>query len=150
MPLIITAHLQSCHPHYLVAVIEEVWQDIKNRCFRQDEFLEGKKDKLNNYIWKRTVSMGILSIWGIQWSLRIYECPVWTYFLYASASSAIKWGKQLRPIHRGLLWALEELIYVKLLELYIKQYKCLWLLPFWHISILNFLDIASILHYGKP
>lgn len=41
-------HLQGCHPHHLVAVIEEVWQDIENRCFRQDEFLEGTETGLIN------------------------------------------------------------------------------------------------------
>lgn len=41
-----SSHLKGGHPDYLIAVVEEVGQNIKDRCFWKDEFLAGKQREL--------------------------------------------------------------------------------------------------------
>lgn len=37
-----SSHLKRGHPDYLITVVEEIWEDIKDGCFWQDQFLEKK------------------------------------------------------------------------------------------------------------
>lgn len=37
------SYLKRSHPDYLITVVKEVWEDIKDGCFRQDQFLRTEK-----------------------------------------------------------------------------------------------------------
>lgn len=44
-----SSHLKRSHPDYLITVVEEVWEDIKDGRFRQDQFLNKRKKSSSLY-----------------------------------------------------------------------------------------------------
>lgn len=40
-----SSHLESSHSHHLIAVVEEVWQDVEDGSFREDQFLKDQGAK---------------------------------------------------------------------------------------------------------
>lgn len=46
-----SSHLKRSHPDYLITVVEEVWEDIEDGCFRQDQFLN-KQKKSSSFIFQ--------------------------------------------------------------------------------------------------
>lgn len=49
-----SSHLKGSHPDYLITVVEEVGQNIKNGCFWKDQFLKKKKKKNSCTSWKHS------------------------------------------------------------------------------------------------
>lgn len=94
-------HLQSCHPHHLVAVVKKVWEDIENRCFREDEFLEGKR--ILTFSVRSKNSAG--------------EWASWFWFSFLSYC-----GEHNTLYHRAALRII-LVRHVKLLELFIEIYQ---------------------------
>lgn len=46
-----SSHLQGGHPDYLITVVEEVGENVKDGCLWKDQFLEKEKKKYNHKPW---------------------------------------------------------------------------------------------------